>query len=102
MAEYLFEVYRGVFPRYTSIMEQMVSGPILAIQLSFPDDPSRVVPLFRDLCGPLEPALGQKILPNTLRAKYGTDIVTNTVHCTDLPEDGATEVTYIFETLSNI
>lgn len=100
MAEYLFEVYRGIFPKYTSMMEHIVSGPVLAIQLSHSS--LEVVPNFREICGPLEPPLGKKILPNTIRAKFGTDIATNAVHCTDLPEDGDTECTYIFQTLANI
>lgn len=100
MAEYLFEVYRGIFPKYTSMMEHIVSGPVLAIQISHPS--LEVVPNFRELCGPLEPPLGQKILPDTIRAKFGSDVIRNAVHCTDLPEDGDTECTYIFQTLANI
>ena len=57
---------------------------------------------FRELCGPLEPVLGKKLRPKSLRAQFGRDLACNAVHCTDLPEDGETECTYIFDTVANI
>ena len=54
---------------------------------------------FRKLCGPYDPEIAKKLEPNTLRACFGVDRVMNGVHCTDLPEDGAIEVQFVFNTL---
>ncbi len=34
--------------------------------------------------------------PDTLRAKFGLDIVRNGIHCTDLVEDGPLESDFMF------
>jgi len=56
-----------------------------------------IVQAFRELVGPLDPVLGKKLRPNSLRAKFGDNKVLNSVHCTDLPEDGILEVEYCFK-----
>lgn len=99
MGDYLMDVYRGIYPEYTAMMQQLLSGPMLAVMVS---GGPNVVAEFRDMCGPLEPELGKKLRPKSLRAQYGTNLACNAVHCTDLEEDGATECTYIFDTIANI
>jgi nucleoside-diphosphate kinase len=47
---------------------------------------------FREYVGPYDPQLAKHVRPDSLRARFGEDKVKNAVHCTDLPEDGATEV----------
>lgn len=46
--------------------------------------------------GPSDPELAKQLRPNSLRAKFGLDKVRNGVHCTDLPEDGILEVSFVF------
>jgi hypothetical protein len=64
-------------------------SPPTHIQLSGFDDPQQ---RFRELCGPPDPEVARHIRQNTLRAKYGRNRVQNAVHCTDLPDDAALEV----------
>jgi nucleoside-diphosphate kinase len=58
---------------------------------------SHIVSKFREFAGPTDPELGKLIMPNSLRAKYGTDKIRNAVHCTDLDEDGPLESEYFFK-----
>lgn len=44
--------------------------------------------------------IARKIRPNTIRAKFGANIVKNAVHCTDLEEECLNEVEYFFKILS--
>ena len=48
---------------------------------------------FREFVGPADPEIARHIRPNTLRAQFGLSKVKNSLHCTDLPEDGVLEVT---------
>ena len=46
----------------------------------------------REFCGPMDPEIARHIRPQTIRAMFGVDKISNAVHCTDLPEDGVLEV----------
>ena len=83
------------FPEYSAIIDQVTSGPILALEVR----QDNVVHSLRSLVGPHDPEIAKQLRPNTLRAMYGKDRVKNAVHCTDLPEDGVIEVQYFFELL---
>ncbi len=102
IAETLFGVYRGLYPNYSKLIEHLCSGPVLALMVTQERGGSNVVESFRELCGPLEPELAQILYPDTLRAKFGVDIIHNAVHCTDLPDDGEMETRYMFETLASL
>ncbi|CEM14665.1 unnamed protein product [Vitrella brassicaformis CCMP3155] len=95
MAQEFLEVYKTALPEYSSLVEQMCSGPCLAMEIR----QENAVQTFRDLVGPHDPDIARALRPNTLRAKYGIDRVKNAVHCTDLPEDGALEVEFFFSIL---
>lgn len=95
-AEEFLEVYKTVVPEYNAMLEQLISGPLIAMEVTSDDG---AVTSFRELCGPMDPEIARHIRPNTLRAKYGVDRVRNGVHCTDLPEDGALECEYFFSIL---
>jgi nucleoside diphosphate kinase len=56
------------------------------------DKEENVVTALRDFCGPYDPELARVINPNSLRAKYGLDKARNAVHCSDLKEDAALDV----------
>ena len=95
-SEEFFEIYKGVFPEYTSIIEHVSSGgPVIALEIR----QENAVHTFRKLCGPHDPEMARETKPNTIRAKFGIDKVRNAVHCTDLVEDGVLECEYFFSIL---
>ncbi len=102
IAEELLEVYRGIVPNYTQSIEQICSSPLLAVLITNPGDEVDVVLAFREFTGPLNPALAKVVRPESLRAVFGSDVIRNAVHCTDLSEDGEMECQYIFETVASL
>eukprot|EP00003_Mantamonas_plastica_P008101 TRINITY_DN1699_c1_g2_i1.p1 TRINITY_DN1699_c1_g2~~TRINITY_DN1699_c1_g2_i1.p1 ORF type:complete len:343 (-),score=95.56 TRINITY_DN1699_c1_g2_i1:231-1259(-) len=95
-AEEFYEVYKGVISEYADMVEQLTSGPFLALEICAPED---TVENFRALCGPIDSEIARLLRPNTLRAKFGVNKVNNAVHCTDLPTDGVLECEYFFKIL---
>ncbi|XP_059468405.1 nucleoside diphosphate kinase 7 [Neocloeon triangulifer] len=115
------EVYNGVLYEFADMVAQLQAGPCVALEITWPrtlmpgrdlitqepmseGDNSKfkhasqdIVLAFRALVGPFDPELARKLRPNSLRAKFGEDKVRNSVHCTDLPEDGVLEVEYCFQ-----
>jgi len=92
----LFDVYKGVLPYQSEMVDAMCAAPCLALELRCPDN---VVEKFRDLCGPHDVDMAKHIRPNSLRARFGLDNAQNGVHSTDLEDDGESEVHYVFGTL---
>jgi nucleoside-diphosphate kinase len=99
MGEEFFEVYRTLLPEYIASLGHMCTTPVLAVMIT---GPGSVVQDFRDFVGPINPALARSLRPKSLRATFGDSLVTNAVHCTDLPEDGEMECRYFFETLASL
>jgi nucleoside-diphosphate kinase len=95
-AEEFLDVYKGVLPEFTALVDHLTSGPCIAMEVR----QENVVSSFRQLAGPLDPEVAKHLRPNTLRAGYGSDRVLNAVHCTDLPEDGVLECEYFFRILA--
>lgn len=91
------EVYKGVVPEYTAMVEQLTTGASIVLEVV--GNSSVIVDDVRNFCGPCDPDLARLLRPNTLRAKYGEDKVRNAVHCTDLEEDGTLEVEFFFNML---
>jgi nucleoside-diphosphate kinase len=91
-----FEVYKGVLPHYAAIVEEMSGAPCLVMELR---KAGRVVEDFRTLCGPLDVEMANHLRPQSLRARFGKDLVQNAVHATDLEGDAEMEVRYFFELL---
>jgi len=91
-----FEVYRGVLPHYAAMVDEMSGAPCLAMELR---RAGRVVEDFRSLCGPLDVEMANHLRPQSLRARFGKDLVKNAVHATDLEGDAEMEVRYFFELL---
>ena len=96
-AEEFFEVYKGVLPEYSAIIDHISSGPIIAMEVRNED----AVNSLRSLVGPHDPDIAKILRPNTIRSLFGKDRVKNAVHCTDLNEDGILEVQYFFELLQD-
>lgn len=96
-AEEFFEVYKGVLNEYSKMVDELSSGPCIAVEIRGEDD---VHSRFREFVGPSDPEIAKHLRPNTLRARFGSDKVKNAMHCTDLPDDAALEVEYFFKILS--
>eukprot|EP00826_Nyctotherus_ovalis_P050187 TRINITY_DN612_c0_g2_i6.p1 TRINITY_DN612_c0_g2~~TRINITY_DN612_c0_g2_i6.p1 ORF type:complete len:148 (-),score=67.87 TRINITY_DN612_c0_g2_i6:152-574(-) len=94
-AEEFFDVYKEVLPEYTPIVEHIITGPVVVMEVR----QENVVQALRNLVGPNDPEIARQLRPNTIRAKFGADRVHNAVHCTDLPEDGVLECEYFFSIL---
>ncbi|VDP84280.1 unnamed protein product [Echinostoma caproni] len=92
-AEFL-EVYKGVVHEYPEMLDQLSSGPCVALEVMSPGESGdgNAQRLFRELVGPIDPEIARFLRPNTLRAQFGVDKVKNALHCTDLPEDAELEV----------
>ena len=95
-AEEFFEIYKGVLPEYSSMVDAIVCGPVIAMEVRQND----CVKKLRALVGPHDPDIAKALRPNTIRAKFGQNTVNNAVHCTDLEEDATIEVDYIFNKVS--
>jgi len=95
-AEEFLEIYKTVVPEYHAMVDQLASGPCVALEIRSDSD---VVSSFRETAGPMDPEIARHIRPQTLRAKFGIDRVRNGVHCTDLPEDGPLESEFFFSIL---
>jgi len=99
MAEDIFDVYKTIFPQYSASLEQLCSGVCVCVIITGGED---VVKRFREFVGPMNPELARNVRPQSLRARFGQTVVTNALHCTDLPEDGQLESTYIFRTIATL
>ncbi|KNC50898.1 nucleoside diphosphate kinase [Thecamonas trahens ATCC 50062] len=89
-AEEFLEVYKGMVPEYSLMVEQLTSGPCLALEIRA----ESAVAAFRDFAGPVDPQVAAAVRPDTLRARFGVTTVKNAIHCTDLETDGELEVAY--------
>lgn len=92
-----YEVYKGVVSEYSSMVEELTSGPCIAMEITGDNAHAR----FREFTGPVDPEIARHLRPHTLRAKFGTDKIKNAIHCTDLPEDSLLEVEYFFKILDS-
>ena len=101
------EVYKGVVPEFAASVDELTSGPFVAIEVAKMSgsgsngSENGVVEALREACGPADPEIARVLRPNSIRAKFGFDKVRNAVHCTDLPEDGELETHYFFKILQN-
>ncbi|KER26393.1 hypothetical protein T265_06370 [Opisthorchis viverrini] len=89
-AEFL-EVYKGVAHEYPEMLDQLASGPCVALEIATMEEGVDVQKTFREFVGPVDPEIAKFLRPQTLRAKFGIDKIRNAVHCTDLPEDAELE-----------
>ena len=97
-AEEFFEIYKGVLPEYSAIVDSIVCGPVIAMEVRQNDCVNKL----RALVGPHDPDIAKALRPNTIRAKFGQNTVYNAVHCTDLEEDAVIECDYIFNKVSRV
>lgn len=91
------EIYKTVVGDYSDMVSELASGLLIALELV----KDNAVSEFRKLCGPRDVSVAKQIRPQSLRALFGTDLVHNAVHCTDLEEDAPLEVEYFFVILES-
>ena len=70
-AEEFFELYKGIHPAFHQMIDQCVSGPMIAIEVRQED----VVQSFKRLCGPHDSDKARSQYPNSIRAQFGRDKV---------------------------
>jgi nucleoside-diphosphate kinase len=97
-AEEFYEVYKGVVNEYSSMVNELCSGPCIAMEITHHENAPKS---FREFVGPSDPDIARHLRQHTLRAKFGIDKIHNAVHCTDLPDDGQLEVEYFFQILNS-
>jgi len=91
-ASALFQLYSAPYPVHEWILE-LQSGPSVVIQVRGVD----IVKKLRDLVGPVDPEQAKIVFPESLRAKFGLNLVKNALHCTDLDEDGIRDCCLFFD-----
>lgn len=62
-SEEFFEVYKGVLPEYTPMVEHVITGPVIALEIR----QENVVQALRNLVGPHDPEIAKQLRPNTIR-----------------------------------
>lgn len=95
-AEEFLEVYKGVLPGFSGMVQELSSGPCVALEVS---GDAEVVQRLRAIAGPLDYEKAVHLRRGSLRAKYGKSTFQSGVHVTDLPEDGELESEYLFSIL---
>ncbi|XP_045102843.1 nucleoside diphosphate kinase 7-like isoform X2 [Portunus trituberculatus] len=98
-SEEFLEVYKGVVSEYPGMVQQLMSGPLVALEITSRVHGSQTPTKFREFVGPADPEVARELRPNSLRARFGEDTVKNALHCSDLPDDGPLEVEYFFKIL---
>lgn len=82
-----------MLPDFGSMIDQMVSGPCIAMEIR----QDNAVASFKTLCGSYDPKVGaSKGETETIRQIFGQDKARNAVHCTDMPDEGVLECEYFF------
>jgi nucleoside-diphosphate kinase len=87
-ARAFYEVHKER-PFYGSLVEFMMSGPVMPIAL----ERENAVAHLREVMGATDVA---KAAPGTLRNLFGTSIERNAVHGSDSPENAANELSFFF------
>lgn len=62
-AEEFFDVYKEVLPEYIPIVDHMITGPIIAMEVR----QENVVQALRNLVGPHDPEIARHLRPNSIR-----------------------------------
>ena len=87
-AEAFYAIHRER-PFFEELVEYMTGGPIVAMAL----ERENAVAHLREVIGATDPA---EAAEGTIRALYGQDVGTNTVHGSDSPENGVRESLFFF------
>lgn len=86
-ASEFYEVYKGL-KEFNLMVDELSSGTCLAMNVE------SAVEEFRNHVGPWDVEMAKSLYPGSIRAKFGSSIVKNSAHCTDLPEENINELSY--------
>ncbi|KAJ8735668.1 hypothetical protein PYW07_007288 [Mythimna separata] len=64
-----YEVYKGIVPEYKGMVEELSSGPCVAMEVVSKDKSLNTAVEFRKLVGPTDPEVARLLRPYTIRAK---------------------------------
>lgn len=98
-ADQYVQPLKGVLGEFRAMVEDLSSGPLWAVQLVAADAATAqqsVVAVVREVCGPYDPVVARVLRPNTVRAKFGHNVVQNAVHCCDLEDDGPDDASVLW------
>jgi nucleoside-diphosphate kinase len=87
-AEAFYDVHSGK-PFFTSLVDFMTSGPVLAMVL----EREGAVTRLREVIGATDPAEAD---PGTVRALYAESKERNAIHASDSPDNARVEVAFFF------
>ncbi len=87
-ARRFYAVHEGK-PFLDDLVSFMTSGPCIPVML----EGENAIPRLRELMGATDPG---KAAPGTIRAEFGVDIQSNSVHGSDSPESARTEIPFFF------
>ncbi|GJP46649.1 hypothetical protein CLOM_g5914 [Closterium sp. NIES-68] len=91
LAEKFYAEHKGK-KFYQGLIDFMLSAPVTAMVLQHENAPSA----FRELIGPTNPKTARAAHPESLRAKYGTDVLQNAVHGSASVADAHREISLFF------
>lgn len=92
-----YEAYKTAVNDYTFFIDEICSGPILAMEIK-----CDTVRFREDVAGPWDVEMAKSLCPDTIRAKYGVSNIQNAIHCTDLVEEVVNELSYFFDILQSV
>lgn len=87
-AETFYQVHEGK-PFFSSLVEFMTSGPVLALAL----EREEAVERLREVIGSTDPAEAD---PGTVRALYAESKERNAIHASDSAENASVEIAFFF------
>jgi len=87
-ARTFYAVHEGK-PFLDDLVTYMTSGPCIPVML----EGENAIVRLRELMGATNP---KNAAPGTIRAEFGVDIQTNSVHGSDSPESARTEIPFFF------
>ncbi len=87
-ARAFYAVHEGK-PFLDDLVAYMTSGPCIPVML----EAENAIPRLRELMGATNP---KNAAPGTIRAEFGVDIQTNSVHGSDSPESAGVEIPFFF------
>ncbi|XP_077997128.1 thioredoxin domain-containing protein 6-like isoform X3 [Glandiceps talaboti] len=85
---------------FEQLVQFMASGPVHTLVLTKGDTGEGVVPEVRALLGPADVLIAKEEAPESLRAVYGTDTITNALHAADSEETAARELAFFYPSFS--
>ena len=92
MAKLFYIEHKGK-PFFDELIDYMTSGPVIALMLERND----AIKKWQELMGPADSKKAKQTAPDSIRAKFGTDITKNAVHGSDSTIAAERELGFFFD-----